>query len=101
MKELIQFSVFLKAKGNGIVKMPINAFLLEEISTDVLLGNDIIIAYQIVLDNSKQRITLLRKDGANIIVNTVIHEKKRVKLLPIRTNEHGFISLCVQGIFRL
>ena len=44
-KELIQFNVFLKAKSNGTIKMPINAFLLEEIGTDVLLGNDIIIAY--------------------------------------------------------
>ena len=67
--------------------MPINAFLLEEISIDVLLGNDIIIAYQIVLDNSKQQITLLGKDSANIIVNTVIRKKKRVKLLPVRTKD--------------
>src|SRR5438045_8232959 len=67
--------------------MPINAFLLEEIGTDVLLGNDVIIAYRIVLDNSKQQITLPGKDGANIIVNSIICEKKWVKLLPVQTKD--------------
>src|SRR5438045_1111365 len=67
--------------------MPINAFLLEEIGTDVLLGNDVINAYQIVLDNSKQWITLTGKDGANIIIDSIICEKKWVKLLPIQTKD--------------
>src|SRR5438045_8402539 len=83
--------------------MPINAFLLEEIGTDVLLGNDVIIAYQIVLDNSKQQITLPGKDGANIIVDSIIHEKKQVKLLPVWTKDtyeipagsHQTVAICL------
>ena len=50
MKELIQFDIFLEAKGNGTIRMPVNAFFLEEIGEDILLGNDIIIAYQMVLN---------------------------------------------------
>ena len=102
-KELVQFNVFLKAKSNGTIKMPINAFLLEEIGTDVLLGNDVIIAYQIVLDNSKQQITLPGKDSANIIIDSIIHEKKQVKLLPVWTKDtykipassHQTIAICL------
>ena len=87
LNELVKFHVFLKAKGNRTIKMPINAFVLEEIGTDILVGNDIIIAYQIVLDNSKRRILLLGKDNANIVVDTIIQEKKRVKLLPVRAKD--------------
>src|SRR5438045_1014573 len=64
--------------------MPVNAFLLEEIGTDILISNDIIIAYQMILDNSRRQILLPGKGGANIIIDTIIREKKRVKLLPIR-----------------
>ena len=45
LSKLIKFDVFLKAKGNGTIKMLINAFVLKEIGTNILIGNDIIIAY--------------------------------------------------------
>ena len=67
--------------------MLVNTFLLEEIGIDVLLGNNIIIVYQIILDNSKCQILLSRKDSTKIIIDTIIHEKKQVKLLLVRVKE--------------
>ena len=67
--------------------MLINAFVLEEISTNILVSNNIIIAYQIVLDNSKQRILLPGKDSANIVINSIIQEKKRVKLFLVQAKD--------------
>jgi hypothetical protein len=64
--------------------MPVNMFLLEEISTDILIGNNIIIVYRIVLDNSRQQILLPGKGSANITIDTIICKKKQVKLLPVR-----------------
>ena len=56
--------------------MLVNIFLLEEIGVDILIGNNIIIVYQMVLDNAKQWILLSRKDSAKIIINTIIYKKK-------------------------
>jgi hypothetical protein len=107
--ELVKFNVFLKAKGNKTIKMLIDAFVLEEISTDILVSNNIIITYQIVLDNSKRRILLPGKDSANIVVNSIIQEKKRVKLLLVRAKDtykipassHQAVAICLLKLLLL
>jgi hypothetical protein len=67
--------------------MLINTFVLKEINTNIFVNNNIIIAYQIVLDNSKQKILLPGKDNANIIINSIIQEKKKVKLLLVQAKD--------------
>ena len=84
---MAKFSIYLSTKDGSSLKIPLVAYVLTDLGAKILIGNDAIVAYKMVINNAERTITLPPSNGREIVIRTIIKEEKRTKLAPVRLDK--------------